>query len=436
LSFLNLACQLCSFEQMKTIALSALVAGGMLFWAPVYAQQFKQQGPKLVGTGTIGNALQGACVALSADGNTALSGGPNDNIGTVGGVGATWVWVRSNSVWSQQAKLVGTGAIGTSDQGESCALSADGNTAVIGGIYDNSRAGAVWVFIRRNGVWTQQGPKLVGSGAVGAALQGWAVAVSADGNTFIEGAFDDNRTPPNFIQGTGSAWVFIRRDGAWTQQGPKLVGSGASGPAEQGASVALSADGNTALIGGPSDDNDKGAVWAWTRERGVWRQQGSKLVGSGATGEGGPNPVLSGQGGSVALSGDGNRALIGGPGNDNSGGAVWPWSRHGGVWTQDGPKLVGSGAEGAGANQGYAISMSADGNTAIVGGIGDANSTGAAWIWGYLNGVWTQRGRKLTGSDTMEFTRFGWSVAMARDGLTAMVGCAEFPVGGAWVFVK
>jgi hypothetical protein len=48
----------------------------------------------------------------------------------------------------------------------------------------------------------------------------------------------------------------------FTQQGPKLVGTGAANSpiaAEQGASVALSGDGNTAVVGGPGDDNDIGA---------------------------------------------------------------------------------------------------------------------------------------------------------------------------------
>jgi len=49
--------------------------------------QFTQQGPKLVGTGAVGNAEQGKSVALSGDGNTAIVGGVLDN----GGVGAAWV---------------------------------------------------------------------------------------------------------------------------------------------------------------------------------------------------------------------------------------------------------------------------------------------------------------------------------------------------------
>jgi hypothetical protein len=51
--------------------------------------------------------------------------------------------------------------------------------------------------------------------------------------------------------------------GVWTQQGSKLVGTCAAGTAGQGASVALSADGNTAIVGGPGDSAGTGAAWVF-----------------------------------------------------------------------------------------------------------------------------------------------------------------------------
>jgi hypothetical protein len=85
----------------------------------------------------------------------------------------------------------------------------------------------------RGGTWTQQGPKLVGTGNAGKGLQGRSVALSADGNTALVGGFGDNSL-------TGAAWVFTRSDGTWAQQGLKLVGTGGSAPTQQGRSVALS----------------------------------------------------------------------------------------------------------------------------------------------------------------------------------------------------
>src|SRR5262249_54163578 len=151
-------------------------------------------------------------------------------------------------------KLVGTGAVGGSEQGGSVSLSADGNTAIVGGPLDNGigsaawrDTGAAWVVTRNVEVWTQQGSKLGGAGATGDAWQGSSVSMSADGNTAIVGGPLDN-------DGMGAAWVFRRKGGVWTQQGSKLVGTGAVGGSEQGGSVSLSADGNTAIVGGPLDN--------------------------------------------------------------------------------------------------------------------------------------------------------------------------------------
>src|SRR5262249_33849934 len=95
------------------------------------------------------------------------------------------------------------GAVGTPvSHGRSVALSADGNSAIVGGYRDNGAAGAGWVFTRSGGVWTQASAKVVGSGAVGNAQQSVSVALSADGNSAIVGGFGDN----NFA---GAAWVFV-----------------------------------------------------------------------------------------------------------------------------------------------------------------------------------------------------------------------------------
>jgi len=51
----------------------------------------------------------------------------------------------------------------------------------------------------------------------------------------------------------------------WTQQGSKLVGTGVAGNAWQGMSVALSADGNTAIVGGSDDNSNAGAAWVFAK---------------------------------------------------------------------------------------------------------------------------------------------------------------------------
>ena len=175
--------------------------------------------------------------------------------------------------------------------------------------------------------FVQEGGKLVGAVGIGNPSQGSSVALSGDGNTAIVGGFQDNYScsSPGICSGTGAAWEYTRSGGVWTRQGSKLVGADAVGFAGQGYSVALSGDGNTAIVGGFSDDSGALAAWVYTRSGGVWTQQGSKLVGAGAVGS-------AGQGYSVALSGDGNTALVGGW-FDSPAGATWVYTRSAGLWT-------------------------------------------------------------------------------------------------------
>jgi len=142
--------------------------------------------------------------------------------------------------------------VGEGRLGSSVALSSDGATMVVGAPFDNSNAGAVWVFTRSGTTWTQQGKKLTGAEESGAGEFGISVALSSNGNTALIGGHEDNG-------GTGAAWVFTRSGSTWTQQGKKLTGGGETGPGKFGRSVALSSNGNTALIGGTTDEEESHA---------------------------------------------------------------------------------------------------------------------------------------------------------------------------------
>jgi hypothetical protein len=371
---------------------------------PLRIDPFVQQGAKLVGAGAVDGAFQGISVALSSDGNTALVGGPYDNGNA--GAGAAWVFTRSGATWTQQGpQLFGTGAVGNANQGYSVALSGDGNTALVGGPADNDDLGAVWVFTRSGTTWTQQGSKLVGTGAAGLTAQGWSVALSGDGNTALVGSQSEG------------VWVFRRSGTTWTQQGSKFGG------AVDGYSAALSSDGNTALVGEP----EAGAS-VFTRSGTTWSQQGPRLVGTGAVGH-------AEQGESVALSGDGNTALVGGH-VDNSGvGAAWVFRRSGTTWSQQGPKLVGTGAPGD-ALQGWSVALSGDGNTALVGGIHANRNKGAVWVFARSGTTWTQQGSRLVGTGAAGDADQGYGVALSGDGSTALVGGPydNGNVGAVWVF--
>jgi FG-GAP-like repeat len=383
------ALSICSFVVTMSIVFSAHAA----------QMQFAQQGPKLVGTGYAATPpQQGTAVAISVDGNTIIVGGPNDvNPSTGAQVGAAWVFTRTNGMWSQQGgKLVGSGAPGDALQGTSVAISADGNTAIIGGPADDATTGAAWVFTRTNGVWSQQGPKLVGADAIGLASQGQSVSLSADGNTAIVGGLGDNSN-------TGAAWIFTRSNGVWGQTS-KLIFPDGSANIFFGATAALSGDGNTAIISGGLD----GAfAQIYINSSGVWTHQtGFQAAGAVALSSSGDTALIGGVGGgvlahaftlsagvwnsgvalvavggngstnSVSLSADASTAMVG----DTRDAGVWAFTNAGGSWSQFRTKLMGTGGVGQ-SQQGASVALSSDGRTFVVGGSGDNSGVGAVWIF-------------------------------------------------------
>jgi len=396
---------------------------------PAHAQ-YLQQGSKLTGSGSVGSSAIGISVAISADGNTAAVGGPADATGA----GAVWVYTRNNGSWVQQGpKLVSSQSAGPAAQGSAVALSADGNTMVVGGLTDNGGTGAMWGYARVNGVWTQQGPRRWGSVDHGLAHQGVSIALSADGNTALVGGELDN----NDTNQLGAAWVFTRSNGEWGPLPFKLIGN-TSPPAHLGASVALSADGNTAILGGPFDNSGTGCAIVFTRVNGAWVQQGNKLTGFDAR-------VSAAFGSSVAISSDGNTAVIGGSGDSTNTGAVWVFTRNGGVWSQQGSKLVGTHPISS-RYLGQSVAVTADGNNILAGGPGGLPSTflpvqaiGAAWLFSRNNGTWSQQGAEFTGTGTAGNDALqGTSIAMTPDGITAIMGgpADNGNIGAAWVFTR
>ncbi len=394
---------------------------------------------------TAGEALEGGrlgfSVALSSDGDTAVVGAPGYN------AGVAWVFVRSGATWTQQgaalvgSELEGEGAgercgeeesepAGQCGFGRSVAISGDGNTVLVGGPRDGHNAGAAWVFVRGEGsAWTQQGPKLTGFEENGEGRFGRSVALSADGNTALMGG-------PSDLAGHGSAWVFVRSGGVWTPQAPKLAGheSEEQGESHFGGSVALSGDGSTAIVGSPGDNHYAGAIWAFTRSATSWHQQGAKATvdSSGEVGEGH-------FGASVAVSADGNTALAGARDDRGSSeapvGAAWAFTRSGSTWALLGGKLTASDETGAG-EFGYSVALAGNGESALIGGPRDESSVGAAWSFTRSGSGFAQSGRRIETAEENGRGWFGASVALDGDGETAFIGSPydSHRVGAAWAY--
>ncbi|HXP37240.1 MAG TPA: hypothetical protein VN817_05690 [Solirubrobacteraceae bacterium] len=319
------------------------------------------------------------------------------------------------------------GESGLGGFGSAVAISADGSTAIVGAPGDAGGRGAAWVFVREGSTWAQQSEKLTDGEVTGGSLPeptafGASVAISADGTTAVVGG-------PGDAAGAGAIWVFTREGSTWAQQGEKLTGGEEVGAAELGRSVAISDDGATALAGGPRDAKSLGAAWVFAREGSTWAQQGAKLLGGHEAGHGQ-------FGGSVALSGDGDTALVGARADHSftNTGAAWAFARTGSTWMQQGERLTGAG-ETAGGEFASSVTLSDDGETALIGGVANEGGAGAAWAFTHEGSTWLQQGEKLTSGDASA-AAFGSAVALSANGTKALVGASGdlLEAGAAWIF--
>jgi hypothetical protein len=355
--------------------------------------------------------LFGSSVGLSDDGTTAVIGAHGDTVRNHGGAGTAYVFQRSDDKWEQQQRLRADDAGAANGFGTSVALSGNATTAVVGTIQSDSNGGtdaSVYIFERSADSWHQQ-QKLTADDDNGNSWLGPAVSVSDDGTTVITGAH--TATNPDHNEGVGSACIFERSGNSW-EQVETLRSDDVESTIEFGASVAVSGDGTTAVIGSPGNDPaSAGSVYIFERSGSSWHRQ-QKLVSEESARQFGR---------AVAVSRNGKIAIICVPQERTEvegSGSAYVFEQSGGSWHQR-QKLLPAGGDGAFAQ---AAAVSGDGKTVFVGSrAADPNGklSGAGYVFEHSGEGWQQT---LTPDDGGAEDRFGEAVAISRDGQTALSG--------------
>jgi hypothetical protein len=288
-------------------------------------------------------------ISVSVSGNTAVVGAYYKDAKK----GAAYVFVRSGTIWNQQAKLTASDGAADDYFGNSVSVSSD--TVVVGAYYKDSHKGAAYVFVRSGSIWNQQA-KLTASD--GAANEYFGDEVSVSSDTAVVGAYGKNSNK-------GAAYVFVRSGSNWNQQA-KLTASDGAASDYFGTSVSISSD--TAIVGASGKDSHTGAAYVFVRSGSIWSQQ-IKLTAS--------DPSAGGDyfGHSVSVSGD--TALVGAYCKDSNTGAAYVFVRSGSNWSQQ-VKLTASDAA-SGDYFGDSVSVSSD--TAVVGAMYKDSAKGAAYIY-------------------------------------------------------
>ena len=185
------------------------------------------------------NGYFGISVDMNSDGTYAVVGASGS------GDGSVYVFTRSGSTWTQQAKL--NTASGGGTIGGEVSINSDGTYIAISNDSHSSGVGAVHVFTRSGSTWTEQAT-LTASPALPAGNNfGSRTSINSDGTYIVAGSgFEDS--------GKGAAYVFTRSGSTWTQQQRIQSSDIQNSDNFSYAGVTISGDATTIAIGASNED--------------------------------------------------------------------------------------------------------------------------------------------------------------------------------------
>ncbi len=353
-----------------------------------------------------GAAGFGRAVALSGDGQTAaVIGAAREGL-------VAYVFVRDGAGWREQAKLVDPADARTGFSSVPV-INRDGSMIVVG--EPGANKGRVFIFVRHDEQWDLDTTLVANDGAVGDEF-GFSVAMSADGGTLSVAAIGREK-------GSGAVYLFTHGDVGWTQRAI-LLGRDRALLSGFGRSVALSADGTTAVVGTVGNADLTGSVYVFARNGDAWDRHAIVT----------PDDYTLNErfGDAVAISGDGGVIVVGAPNRMGTAtGGAYILIANGSVWGQQllTERVVGI-------NEfGIAVAISADGTHLFIGAREENARIGAVYRYQHNTDSW-QEPLRLTASDGDTGDDFGIAVAVSADGATLVVGSphAHDLTGAVYIF--
>ena len=328
---------------------------------------------------------------------------------------------------------------------------------------DFVRSGAVYVFRRTDGIWSQEAYIKALSTAMYSEL---GISVALWGDTLAVGAWGDSSPPPGSDDPaihSGAVYVFRRVGNTWEQEA-LLKGPNTESGDELGISVALWGD--TLAVGAPQEDSssreingdqtdneaiNSGAVYVFRRTGSSWVQEAYIKASNAGTGDELGisvalwNDVLV----AGALFEDSAATGVDGDQDDEqaeNGGAAYVFRRTGSTWVQE-AYLKASNTD-AHDNFGYRVALwgetlavgAAEEDSAATGVNQDqfnqnSNNSGAVYVFGYADGAWAQEAYIKAHVSVLN-GRFGDSLALRGDILVAGAFHEDVGRGAAYVFQR
>ncbi len=330
---------------------------------------------------------------LAIQGETMFVGAPGDDDDR----GAVYVFERQAGVWTQVQKLQASD--GSNGDSFGNRLDADGARLVVGARNDDSGAagdaGAAYVFVESGGSWTEEA-KLLASDAVSDDWFGLTVAISGD--TIVVGTVHDDTAGG---MDTGSVYVFERDMAGWSETAHLIAFD--AGPHDNAGQVAI--EGDLIVVGAARDDvwgALSGSAYVYRRVGGVWSIERKLAPDDGS--------ATDRFGQDVAITG--GRIVIGAPGDHDftyENGAVYVFAHDGLDWVQTGqfydPHVL--------EYDNFGAEVDAVGDRIVVGEPGDDEgypNGGALLLFELQDGAWTMQA-KMTAGD-VGAGAFGYHLAM------------------------
>lgn len=222
--------------------------------------------------GAVGDDF-GSAVSIDYYSTRVVVGAPNADFAAITSIGAVYVFSRSGSAWSQEAKLQDTGNVASTLLGCSVSIVDNGDRLIAGasGYTDTIKTGAVYVYARTGTIWYQE-ERLVPSDAAADDSFGHSAEISGDSTRMIGGSYGGDDLASN----TGKAYIFKRAGTTWTEEA-KLTASDRAADDSFGYSVSINKTGNNVLIGAyaadPSALSSAGKVYTFSRSGSTWTQR-------------------------------------------------------------------------------------------------------------------------------------------------------------------
>ena len=359
---------------------------------------------RLRATAGAGESVESFGAGVSILGDRAIVGAPRGNPdGSTHRAGAAYIFERTGGTWSQHRKLTAGDKGGDDNFGQGVALASDGR-AIVGARHENGDRGAAYIFERSSDGNYAETAKLTASDRTANDKFGWSVAISSNGNAAIVGT-----------ENTGKTYVFKRNAaGSWCQTQRLSLGN------NFGHGVSIS-NNNRAAVGAPKRSSNKGAAYVYNFQTTTGNCQGGNLGSSQGDDQGGSqgNNQEGGQEGNQE--GDQGDSQEGGQGDSQEG------DQGGGQGNDQRDTMLQGGAvltESTSVNNdflGRSVAVSVSGNRMIAGAPGRPfNRPGSGYVLIFdrsSTGTWSQEA-KLVPSDGA--TAFGHAVSVSGD--RAIVG--------------